>query len=599
MTTEGLEAELDSYIDSDEYVQNFGDNTVPYYVGYATQTGKNGAGYNRIFQLVKGACSSDKSVDFSKGPQVQKSLTKRPFFGPQPLTAVKPVSVLPKVLGLGEYKSEISPPAIVSPYVNAFAGNDPIELIPGASVQDLDIVIGAAYQQVFGNAHLMDSERLPVAESQLRSGQITVLEFVRLLAKSQRYFDLFFTPYTNVEAIKLNFKHLLGRAPDGLAEISEHLSILTNDGFEAEIDSYLNSDEYFQTFGVAIVPYYRGYNTQTGNALTAFTHSFDLIRGASSSNKSIARTTLVQLDASLLSNQFTEISELSTASKNGTLQAVTPVNSGLTDTVLNLPPIKPVTSYYQGMAATPTPVAVPVRKPIAPYVAPKTVAAQQVTLSPNQYEALENSAPIRWIPGASSQEAEVVIQSVYAQVLGNAHVMESERLSIAESQLKSGQLTIREFVRVLAKSDLYKARFVDNSPRYRSHELNFKHLLGRAPDNFAETRYHSTVLDNQGYDADIDTYIDSDEYQDAFGEDTVPYYRGYKTQPGQSMVGYTNMLRMLPSVSASDQSISNGNAPQVQTQILPKGDFSKGNLMGSGGVPSRSDDLIRKALGLA
>ena len=105
--------------------------------------------------------------------------------------------------------------------------------------------------------------------------------------------------------------------------------------------------------------------------------------------------------------------------------------------------------------------------------------------------------------------------------------------------------------------------------------------------------------DNQGYDADIDTYIDSDEYQQAFGENTVPYYRGYKTQLGQSMVGYTNMLRMLPSVSASDKSISNDNAPQVQTQILPKGDFSKGNLAGSGGIPSRADDLIKKALGLA
>ena len=33
----------------------------------------------------------------------------------------------------------------------------------------------------------MDSEKSPIAESKVRSGEITVLEFVRLLAKSDRY----------------------------------------------------------------------------------------------------------------------------------------------------------------------------------------------------------------------------------------------------------------------------------------------------------------------------------------------------------------------------------------------------------------------------
>jgi hypothetical protein len=41
-------------------------------------------------------------------------------------------------------------------------------------------------------------------------------------------------------------------------------------------------------------------------------------------------------------------------------------------------------------------------------------------------------------------------------------------------------------------------------------------------------RYHSTVLDESGFEADIDTYLDSDEYQTAFGETIVPYYRGYR-----------------------------------------------------------------------
>jgi phycoerythrin-associated linker protein len=34
-------------------------------------------------------------------------------------------------------------------------------------------------------------------------------------------------------------------------------------------------------------------------------------------------------------------------------------------------------------------------------------------------------------------------------------------------------------------------------------------------------------LDHGGFGAEIDTYLDSDEYQTAFGEAIVPDYRGY------------------------------------------------------------------------
>ena len=119
-----------------------------------------------------------------------------------------------------------------------------VEFIPGASPLEADAVIRAAYKQVFGNAHLMDSERSPQAESQLRSGRITVLEFIRCLAKSDRYRTLFFESCSNVRTVELNFKHLLGRAPANAEELSQHLSLLIERGFEAEIDSYLDSDEY-------------------------------------------------------------------------------------------------------------------------------------------------------------------------------------------------------------------------------------------------------------------------------------------------------------------------------------------------------------------
>jgi phycoerythrin-associated linker protein len=191
------------------------------------------------------------------------------------------------------------------------------------------------------------------------------------------------------------------------------------------------------------------------------------------------------------------------------------------------------------------------------------------------YQPFKETAPVELCPGFSAEDAEVVIRAVYRQVLGNAHVMESERLTVAESQLKHGDLSVREFVRRLAKSELYRSRFFDNCARYRSIELNFKHLLGRAPDNFDEMRARSTILDLDGFDADIDAYIDSDEYQTAFGEAIVPYYRGYRTQTGQSMLEFTNMLQLLRSASSSDKDLATNNKPQLTRSIVQNSPYGK------------------------
>ena len=115
---------------------------------------------------------------------------------------------------------------------------------------------------------------------------------------------------------------------------------------------------------------------------------------------------------------------------------------------------------------------------------------------------------------------------------------------------------------------MYKSRFINNCPRYRTHELNFKHLLGRAPDSYQETIYHSNILDTQGYEADIDCYIDSPEYQEAFGENIVPYYRGYQTQTGKRLLGYTYMFEMLESLSTSDRAGISGNKSRLQERLM-------------------------------
>lgn len=558
--TEGsFTAEIDSYLDSQEYEHNFGQDTVPYYVSYETQAGKSVAGYNHIFQLVKGSCSSDRSIATSiissRRSQLQWSLLKKAEIKEKIVFNPKGFS-LAKALGVYRQQQEPQVSSTSDPYIKAFADIKPIELVFGDSAEKLELVIETAYQQVFSNAHLMESERFPQIESQLRSGRITVMEFIRLLAKSERYRDLFFSSCTNLTAIELNFKHLLGRTPENHAEISWHIRTLTEKGFEAEIDSYLDSDEYFQCFGTNIVPYYRGYKTQIGKSLPGFTHSFQLLRGASSSDKSITRDTYAELGQTLLRDRYSQITSLSK-------------DSTASDTTTQIPEQSPSALDFLNSSL----VSIAATQPVTPSQHALEASNglhlnQRAAIWETQFKALSNVDPIKFTPGHTEQDARLAIRAIYKQVLGNAHIMESEHLTVVESQLIYGSISVREFVRTLAKSELYKSRFIDNSPRYRSHELNFKHLLGRAPDSYQETIYHSNLIDNEGYEVDIDSYIDSEEYQEAFGENTVPYYRGYKTQTGKRLLGYTNMFEMLTSISTSDQAVIGANKSRLQKQLM-------------------------------
>lgn len=141
-------------------------------------------------------------------------------------------------------------------------------------------------------------------------------------------------------------------------------------------------------------------------------------------------------------------------------------------------------------------------------------------------------------PNSSSEDVQAVIRAVYKYVLGNPHVMESERLTTAESQLTEGDISVREFVRRVGKSDFYRGRYFQSCAPYRFVELNFQHFLGRLPQNQAEISAHIVRAVAEGYDAEIDSYVDSDEYLQAFGENTVPFNRGVRTEVGISQVTY-------------------------------------------------------------
>ncbi|MEM6253071.1 MAG: phycobilisome rod-core linker polypeptide [Cyanobacteria bacterium P01_D01_bin.156] len=407
-----------------------------------------------------------------------------------------------------------------------FDETEPVQLWLNDSLETINVVIRAIYKQVFGNSHVMESERtaLTDAESQLRNHTITVREFIRQIAKSELYRSRFFEPCSRSRFIELNFKHLLGRAPNDYSDIADHSNILETAGFDAEIDTYLDSEEYLLSFGENTVPYYRGHQSPTGQKVAGFANLLKLLRGnASNDNTPAYYQSQARLIQALMADH---------------VGAIAPVS-------------RPATHSPMFLQAEP-------KLTQAQITSQKTVKG---------YESFRQTPPVELVPGASEDDIEIVIRAVYRQVMGNAHIMESERLVVPESQLKNGELSVREFVRQVAKSELYQSRFTD-CYRYRAMELHFKHLLGRAPQDFSEMKAHSAILDTQGYEADIDSYLDSDEYNNAFGENIVPYYRGYNSTPGQTMVEFANMLHLLKGASSSDKDLTD-NRPRVTNGILP------------------------------
>ncbi len=169
------------------------------------------------------------------------------------------------------------------------------------------------------------------------------------------------------------------------------------------------------------------------------------------------------------------------------------------------------------------------------------------------FEPFAGKSPVELRTNWSENDVQTAIWAAYRQVFGNDHIMESERLISAESLLRQGNMTVRNFVRALAQSELYKQKFFYSTPQVRFIELNFKHLLGRAPANEAEITEHVNQFVDRGYAAEIDSYLDSLEYQESFGEAIVPSYRGFATQRGQTTIGFSRMFQLYQGYANSDR----------------------------------------------
>lgn len=403
------------------------------------------------------------------------------------------------------------------------------------------LAVIAAYRQVFGNVQPMESERLLSAESQLRNGDISVREFVRRLALSSFYRSRYFDAVSPHRAVELNFKHLLGRPPQDEAEISAHVATVATSGFEGEINSYLDSDEYLQTFGEDTVPYPTSWNSPLGQPQSAFNRMAALEQNFAGSDTAVGNKS--QLLGNLARGYSLSIKVPAQVYRSRNEGSVNRSLAGGTRGMFE--PVRRINADGGDSA--------PMRGDL--YVG--------FGLGQRDQEVFERSG------GESADQIAGLIRAAYRQVMGNPHLMESERSLTAESQFAEGRLNTREFVRAVALSPDYRRRFFESNAPYRFVELNFKHLLGRAPLTQAEVSEHIQRLANEGYEAEINSYIDGDEYQNLFGENTIPFAR-ISSEQGRSQLAFNRYLSLVGGYASSDTVQSASNlVMSVATNTVP------------------------------
>ena len=118
-----------------------------------------------------------------------------------------------------------------------------------------------------------------------------------------------------------------------------------------------------------------------------------------------------------------------------------------------------------------------------------------------------------------------IIRAAYRQIFNEQQMIAAHRQVTLESQLRNGQITIRDFIRKLLLSDSFRRLNYDTNNNYRFVELCIQRVLGRSPYNQQEKLAWSIVLATQGLQGFVDQLLSTEEYLQAFGDYIVPYQR--------------------------------------------------------------------------
>ncbi|MGK7926327.1 MAG: phycobilisome rod-core linker polypeptide [Spirulina sp.] len=478
-------------------------------------------------EIIENACSSAATL---VAIQEMKAAARKYFNEPEAL------SIIDDYFGvaIGEFKAALpndkvrQRPSVdqqglqlPQSYFNAAERRQKFVMKPGLSASEKNAVVKAAYRQIFErDITRAYSQSISYLESQVKNGDISMKEFVRRLGKSPLYRKQFFEPFINSRALELAFRHFLGRGPSSREEVQSYFDIVSAGGFAKLIDALIDSQEYADYFGEETVPYLRGLG-QEAQECRNWGMQQDLFNYSAPFRKVPQFiTTYAKYDRPLpdqhvygSGNDPLEIQFGAIFPKETRNPSSSPAPFGK-DTKRLLIHRGPATDSQ-------------VSNPGARGKSPGSLGAKVFRL--NGLPGESNGLSVKY----SESTTQAVVKACYRQVFGR-DVYASQRLTAAETRLENGEISVREFVKILAKSDAFLKTYW--APFYVVKAIEYIHrrLLGRPTYGRKEINAYFDICSKKGFYALIDAIIDSVEYAEAFGENTVPYER-YVTPGGMSL----------------------------------------------------------------
>ena len=123
----------------------------------------------------------------------------------------------------------------------------------------------------------------------------------------------------------------------------------------------------------------------------------------------------------------------------------------------------------------------------------------------------------------SPSDMDELIEAAYRQIF--FHAFKADREPFLESQLRNGQITVRDFIRGLLLSETFNNSFYAKNSNYRYVEQCVQRILGRDVYSEREKIAWSIVVATKGRKGFVDELLNSDEYLENFGYDIVPFQR--------------------------------------------------------------------------
>lgn len=141
-------------------------------------------------------------------------------------------------------------------------------------------------------------------------------------------------------------------------------------------------------------------------------------------------------------------------------------------------------------------------------------------------------------------ETDEIIRAAYRQIFNEQQIIIAYRQVYLESQLRNGQIAIKDFIRGLLLSDSFRRLIYDANNNYRCVELCIQRVLGRPVYNNQEKLTWSIILATKGLQGFVDALLDSEEYEKHFGYNCVPYQRRrILPQQAQGELPFARMAR--------------------------------------------------------